>query len=145
MPRQKLYCYIDESGQDDASRVFVVVAVVSEREQDEFRRALMDIEWAAGTVEHKWHKSHSPKRLRYLELAIERKLGEDEIFFGSYPKPLPYFFPLIEVLEDAIKTKAAPSLHGAGVCGRHRPEKGGGAHERPAAARRVAGDGTEPA
>ncbi len=35
-------------------------------------------------------------------------LGRDEIFFGSYPKPLPYFFPLIDVLELAIKANASP-------------------------------------
>jgi len=37
---------------------------------------------------------------------LERNLGREEIFFGSYPKPLPYFFPLLDVLEKAIKTKA---------------------------------------
>jgi hypothetical protein len=115
MPRQKLYCYIDESGQDDASSVFAVVAVVSDREQEEFRKALMDIERAAGTVEHKWHKLHSPKRLRYLELAVERSVGRGEAFFGSYPKPLPYFFPMIEVVERAIKAKAAGAPYSARV------------------------------
>ena len=92
----------------DASSVFVVVAVVSDREQEEFREVLMDIERAAGTVEHKWHKSHSPKRLRYLELAVGRDAGRGEVFFGCYRKPLPYFVPMIEVVERAIKAKAAP-------------------------------------
>ncbi len=44
--------------------------------------------------------------MRYLALALERNLGLGEIFFGSYPKPLPYFFPLLEVLQDAIRIKA---------------------------------------
>src|SRR5260370_11967711 len=70
--------------------------------------ALMDIERAAGTVEHKWHKSHSPKRLRYIELTMERNVGQGEVFFGAYPKPLPYFFPMIELVERAIKAKAVP-------------------------------------
>jgi hypothetical protein len=30
------------------------------------------------------------------------------VFFGSYPKPLPYFFPFVEVLERAIKLKVEP-------------------------------------
>ena len=35
-------------------------------------------------------------------------IARGEIFFGSYPKPLPYFFPLLEVLEEAIRVKAIP-------------------------------------
>jgi hypothetical protein len=47
--------------------------------------------------------------MKHLELALERDLGRGDVFFGSYPKPLPYFFPLIDVLEKAIKRKAGPS------------------------------------
>jgi len=107
--KQKLYCYVDETGQDDVSRVFVVVAVVSERDQENLRQALTDIERIAGTGNRKWHKSQAPRRLRYLGLALERDLGREDVFFGSYPKPLPYFFPLIDVVEQAIKRKAGPS------------------------------------
>jgi len=106
--RQKLYCYVDESGQDDASTAFVVVAVVSEGEQETLREALIRIENAADTHHLKWHKTHPARRLKFLELAIERNLGKGEVFFGSYPKPLPYFFPFIDVLEIAIKAKARP-------------------------------------
>jgi len=108
-PRQKLCCYVDETGQDDASNVFIVVAVVSAEEQDGLRVALMDIERAAGTGHRKWHKSGSLRRLRYLNLAFEKKLAAGDVFFGSYPKPLPYFFPFVEVLERAIKIKAGSS------------------------------------
>jgi hypothetical protein len=107
--KQKLYCYVDETGQDDASRVFVVVAVVSADDQERFREALTEIERAAGTGNRKWHKSRPERRLRYLELALERDIGLEDVFFGSYPKPLPYFFPFIEVLERAIAMKAGPS------------------------------------
>jgi hypothetical protein len=103
---QKLYCYLDETGQDAASGIFVVVAVVSAQDQEPLREALMEIEHIAGIGHGKWHKSLSARRLRYLTLAFERSLGCEEIFFGSYPKPLPYFFPLLDVLEHAIKIKA---------------------------------------
>jgi len=105
---QKLYCYVDETGQDAASNIFVVVAVVNDQEQERLRQALTDIEHLAGIGHGKWHKSLSARRLRYLTLVFERNLGREEIFFGSYPKPLPYFFPLLDVLERAIKIKAVP-------------------------------------
>jgi hypothetical protein len=88
--------------------IFVVVAVVSAQKQESLRQALIDVENLAGTGRRKWHKSRSSRRLYYLTLALERHLGRGEIFFGSYPKPIPYFFPLLEVLEQAIRIKAVP-------------------------------------
>jgi hypothetical protein len=107
--KQKLYCYVDETGQDASSNVFIVVTVVSAAEQDALRQALTDIERDAGTGHRKWHKSRSERRLRYLDLVHERNIARGDVFFGCFKKPLPYFFPFIEVLERAIKTKGGPS------------------------------------
>lgn len=107
--KQKLYCYVDETGQDATASFFVVVAVVTAEEQDRLRDALLDIEQTAGTGHRKWHKSRSERRLHYLKLVLERNMPSGSVFFGEYPKPLPYFFPLLEVTEGAIKTKAESS------------------------------------
>jgi hypothetical protein len=112
---KRLYCYVDESGQDPALNVFIVVAVVSAAEQEAFREALMEIEQLAGVGHGKWHGSKPARRLRYIELALERDLGRDEVFFGTFQKPLPYFFPMMEVVEDAIKVKAGSSSYSAKV------------------------------
>jgi hypothetical protein len=106
MPIQKLYCYVDETGQDSASTVFIVVAVVSAKEQEQLREALIQAENTAETGHRKWHKSRPARRLRYLELTLEHSLLGGDVFFDVYPKPLPYFFPLLEVIEKAIKAKA---------------------------------------
>jgi hypothetical protein len=66
----------------------------------------MEVEQAAGTGHRKWHKSRPARRLRYLSLVLEKNIGYGEVFFGSYPKPLPFFFPFLEILEHAIKLKA---------------------------------------
>jgi hypothetical protein len=42
-PREKLYCYVDEAGQDPASSVFVAV-VVSAENQDVLWQDLINIE-----------------------------------------------------------------------------------------------------
>src|ERR1700733_9227644 len=107
--QQKLYCYVDETGQDTGSNVFIVVAVLSDGDQEKLRNALISIEGLAGVRHSKWHNSKPARRLRYIELALERKLGQEEVFFGLYPKPLPYLLPVIEVLERAIKVRAAAS------------------------------------
>jgi hypothetical protein len=104
-PKEKLYCYVDETGQDPASGIFVVVVVVSAEDQEALRQALMDIEDAAGTGRRKWHKSRSERRLLYLRMVPEGNLICADVFYGVYQKPIPYFFPMLEVLEGAIKSK----------------------------------------
>ena len=103
--RKKLYCYVDETGQDAGSKIFVVVTVASLEDQKTIRQALLEIEDAAGTGHRKWHKSRPERRLRYIRNIVERNLCAGDIYFGIYKKPLPYFFPFIEVLEQAIKSK----------------------------------------
>lgn len=103
---QKLYCYVDESGQDAASEVFVVVAVLNAQEQDIFREQCLAIEHEAGTGNRKWHKSRPARRLRYLGLALERGIGKGRVCFGCFTKPLPYFLPLLETIEKAIADTA---------------------------------------
>lgn len=103
---QKIYCYVDESGQDVGSAFFVVVVVISFQDQGILRQELTEIEKVAKTGGRKWHKSRSERRMKYLRMALERKIGKGDVFFGRYKKPLPYFLPILEMLEKAIKKKA---------------------------------------
>lgn len=102
----KLYCYVDETGQDPTSEFFIVVAVVSDQDQDSLRKKLIEIEYLAKTGQRKWHKSRPERRLKYLELVLNKKVGSGEVYFGRFKKPIPYFFPVLEILEKAILSKA---------------------------------------
>jgi hypothetical protein len=113
--KERLYCYVDETGQDAGTQFFAVVAVVSAEGQDRLRRKLEEIEDAAGTGHRKWHKSRSERRLRYLAIMLEAKLLPGQIFFGTYRKPTPYFFPFVETIEVDIKARASGSFT-ARVC-----------------------------
>lgn len=104
--KQKLYCYVDESGQDITSTFFIVAAVVIDKELDTLRTRLSHIETTARTGHRKWHKSRPDRRRRYLELVLENEIGKGETFYGTYRKPVPFFFPMLDVLERAITRKA---------------------------------------
>lgn len=97
---------MDEAGQDPASGFFVVVAVVSEGEQDSLRKKLEQLEKTAGTNRKKWHKVRHANRLRYLTFLLEQKIIAGGVYIAHYYKPLPYFFPMIEVVEKAVKAAA---------------------------------------
>ena len=103
---KKLYCYVDESGQDAASEVFVVVAVISLRDQGIFRQQCLTIEHEVGTGNRKWHKTRPERRLEYLEWILKRGVGKGGVFFGCFQKPLPYFLPLLETIEQAVANSA---------------------------------------
>ena len=110
--KQKLYCYVDESGQDAGSRFFVVVAVLV---LSEGRLAIQDrliaLEDAARTGRRKWNNLRHSRRLDYLSSLLNQNIGNKKVFFSRYKKPIPYFFPVIEILEKAIKHVSGDSIH----------------------------------
>ena len=111
---QKLYCYFDESGQDAGSEFFVVVVVVSDKDQNVLREQLVGVEKEAKTNMLKWHKTRHDRRCYYLNLLMQRKIATGEVYTAHYKKPLPYFFPMIEIIERAIK-KAAKTSYSAKI------------------------------
>jgi len=104
--KQKFYCYVDETGQDARSEVFIVVAVVSAEEQATLRQQLEAIEQETGVGKRKWHKASHDRRMRYLDMALQQGVASESVFFGTYKKPLPYFLPMLDTVAKAIKAKA---------------------------------------
>lgn len=106
-PKQKLYCFVDETGQDDRSDYFIVVTIVSASQQQELKEALLQIEQHTKIGLKKWHKLRTPEREAFLATVVQAQLATGEVFFGRYQKPLPYFLPMLETLVRAIKMIAA--------------------------------------
>lgn len=103
---QKLYCFVDETGQDIGSEDFIVVTVVSDKDQEKTRDALLEIENVAKVGIRKWHKSKPERRMRYLQLVLSRGIGSGEVYVSRYRKPVSYFMAIAETIEKAIKDKA---------------------------------------
>jgi hypothetical protein len=104
--KQKIYAYVDESGQDNTSKFFVVVAVLISGNRYTLRSQLINIESESRTHGIKWHRTRRDRRLRYLTLVLQRRIAFGNLYFGRYRKPIQYFFPMIDVLEHAIKHSA---------------------------------------
>ena len=104
---QKLYCYVDETGQDIGSTFFWVVAVVSDQDQHALREELDVIEVQAHTGARKWHKSRPQRRIDYLSRVLDRGICAGSVFAGCYAKPLPFFLPMLEVVAQAIESRAS--------------------------------------
>lgn len=66
----KLFCYVDETGQDTQGRLFVVAVVVTESERDELRQQCSAIELESGKGQRKWVKSKHDRRLAYMRQVV---------------------------------------------------------------------------
>lgn len=104
--QQKLFCYVDETGQDDRSQAFIVVTVISDSVQTELKEALLQFERQTKMRAKKWHKSRKEEREAFMEMLVERRLAAGGIFFGQYQKPIPFFLPMLETLTSAILSVA---------------------------------------
>ncbi|MDO8511860.1 MAG: DUF3800 domain-containing protein [bacterium] len=102
---QKLYCYVDETGQDARSSVFIVAVVVSEQEQNTVRQQILKAEQESGIGLSKWSNAGQNRRIKFLNIALERNIGSEDLFYASYKKPIPFFFPMLDLTAKAIRAK----------------------------------------
>ncbi len=84
---QKLYGYVDESGQDTGGKFFIVSVVILGQERDELLKLVEQFEQESGKGKLKWGKAAHQKRLEYLRRVFaERRFGEKlrySIFRGT--------------------------------------------------------------
>ena len=70
---QKLYCYVDESGQDTFAhpghtQIFVVATAVLDKDRDKLHQVCESYERASGKQKTKWGRAGHEQRLHYLRL-----------------------------------------------------------------------------
>lgn len=75
---QKIYCYVDESGQETGGKVFVVSVVVIMDNRDELLHLCESIEKATGKGIRKWRRTNHERRMAYL-----REVFRDDRFTGT--------------------------------------------------------------
>jgi hypothetical protein len=90
MPTQKLFCYVDETGQDTAGRLFVVSVVLASHDREPLRRSLGAIECASGKGQVKWHRSKRPAREAYTRSVLAVPALHGRLFYDAYPNTRNY-------------------------------------------------------
>jgi hypothetical protein len=82
--KQKLYAYVDESGQDTKGMMFVVSVLVLGKERETVLQQLEKIEIESGKKNMKWHKSRPVFRMQYLERVTQLQRLKGRIFFEIF-------------------------------------------------------------
>lgn len=86
MNKTKLYCYVDETGQDGLHKFFLVSVVIT----DQIRKAglekqLENIEVKTKKRKSKWTKTKSEIRQNFLKEITNLKDLKRSIFYSMYP------------------------------------------------------------
>jgi hypothetical protein len=82
--RQKLYAYVDESGQDTKGEIFLVSVVVVEKQREKIRALLRKIETESKKKNRKWTRERKVRREAYMKLIIASKELIGLIYFSYY-------------------------------------------------------------
>lgn len=102
---QKLYCYVDESGQDTEGKLFLVSVVIQEKEREELRKDLERIERESKKGIRKWFRTNKERRMSYIERVIKGGLFKHSIFYSKYEQTQAYTDLTILTTAKAILQK----------------------------------------
>lgn len=111
---QKLYCYVDETGQDTKGDFFIVVAVVVDDERDQLNKYLQEVELSSGIGKKKWVRAKRAidSRNQYLEAAGSGDI-KSKVFYRTYAKTGTGAFEHLTVLAIAQAVNRYRELHHA--------------------------------
>lgn len=102
MSSKKLYCYVDETGQDTEGRFFIVVTLLVGSERDHLEHFLEEIERESGKGKRKWIKTRAKEREKYLEIALTPKYLKGKIFYRIQKDTKAYEEQTVITIEQAI-------------------------------------------
>ena len=93
----KLYCYVDESGQDTTAqperrRVFIVAVAIFAQDQTLLESVCEEYEQTSGKGKAKWNQASPKRRLNYLQRVIhDDRFCQTLCYAHFYPPPKPQF------------------------------------------------------
>ena len=99
---QKLYAYVDESGQDTKGQLFVVAAtVIGAAEQERLRQFLERVERAVGK-DKKWTKAKRHQRLAYITHVLRAPALQERLFYAVFTQTTQYLPCVLDTITGAV-------------------------------------------
>lgn len=103
--KRKLYCYVDETGQDTAGRFFAVSALITEAERERLLKELEAIEQESGKGNTKWKKARPVARKKYIERIAELSDLYERVFFATYRDSKEYLVHTADTIAKSLRQK----------------------------------------
>lgn len=81
---EKIYCYVDETGQDTKGRLFIVVVVIAGNTKDQLLADLCSIEKETTIRPLKWNKTKTCEKKKYIEKVLQIKELKGQVYFKAF-------------------------------------------------------------
>ena len=112
--KQKLYCYVDETGQDTLGEFFIVSVVITSSERSTVIQKLEEIERRTGKGHRKWMKSRRTQRLDYMRAVLSSDTFQNALYFSMFRNSTHYMTLTVLATAKAILV-AAPEHESTNV------------------------------
>lgn len=99
---QKLYCYVDETGQDTKGDYFVVSVIITQEDRELVIDLLQTLEQATGKKVTKWHKTHKETKRQFIEQVLTSEVLQGKIFYAQYKDMTAYQEVTVITVASAI-------------------------------------------
>lgn len=105
--KQKLYCYVDETGQDTQGKIFLVAVVLKEiTNLESLELKLEKIELRTGKKQSKWKKTSKNIKKKYLAELLKIKELKNSVFYSIYEDIKEYSHLTSFTIAKAVLAKA---------------------------------------
>jgi len=99
---QKLYCYVDESGQDTEGALFLAALVITGKERENLRQLLVGIEKRSGKIKRKWKHTSVKQRQAYLQQILNEKYFQGKLYYQEFSQTTDYLTCIIAAIANGI-------------------------------------------
>lgn len=100
--KRKLYCYVDENGQDTNGKLFIVSIVVTETDRDLLLGLCEKIEKLSLKHKDKWGKAKTSRRLDYISRILTDKKFKGRLRYSVFENQKKYDLLTIIGIAKAI-------------------------------------------
>lgn len=84
MTSRRLYCYVDETGQDTKGNIFIVSVIISAESQEEMAEFIKEFEKSSGKSQFKWGRSVLKQRLEFINKIFSQGKTKLTVYYSVY-------------------------------------------------------------
>lgn len=113
--KDKLYCYVDETGQDTKGKIFIVSIVITQEDREDVVSLLEKLERDTGKKATKWNKSGKAFKIAYIESVFTNKMFKGKIFYSLYNDKTAYKELTVLTVASAINATKTSENYKASI------------------------------
>jgi hypothetical protein len=113
--RRRIFCYVDETGQDAGAKFFIVSVLLFEKDRDLAIQQCEEAEEVSGKGSLKWIKTSYDRRITYIEAILKAERLKDRLFFKSFEKPNNFEKSTIKTISQCINVIMQSSDYKANI------------------------------